>query len=80
MSIPKTQCLFCAHFDGGAYACPAYPDRIPPEIALNQVRHNTVRPDQVGEVVFAPKTPQDAAEIEEIFAEEDVPEGYEKLP
>lgn len=46
--------MFCKHLDTEApvFACKAFPEEIPEEIVLGQIRHDKVLPDQVGEYVF----------------------------
>jgi hypothetical protein len=49
-----SQCNSCKHFKGFGI-CPAFPDGIPVEIVLNQVKHDDPLEGQEGELIHEPK-------------------------
>jgi hypothetical protein len=57
-TIPKDQdwggCRKCVHFRKD-FTCPAFPERIPIQIASGEIDHLVVRPGQVGDTVFEPR-------------------------
>jgi hypothetical protein len=59
-SIPRDQlwggCGACVHFRKDM-TCVAFPHRIPIQIVSGEIDHLVVRPDQVGDIVFAPRVP-----------------------
>ena len=47
-----TQCSICKYFRKWDYFCEAYPDGIPDELLEGKAKHDEVRPDQTGVIVF----------------------------
>ena len=55
---PAPMCAFCVHFnrfEPEGFTCKAFPKGIPEEIIEGIERHEAVREDQEGELVFEPR-------------------------
>jgi hypothetical protein len=50
--IYKSLCTYCRHFDMDKLTCPAYPSGIPEDLLSGKNRHEQVRSDQTGSIVF----------------------------
>lgn len=48
-------CPRCIHYNREMKSCPAYPGGVPMPIRRGDETHRTVRPDQVGTLVYTPK-------------------------
>jgi hypothetical protein len=54
---PIPACYTCKHKVEGSFACPAFPDGIPKEIALVHNLHKIKLPGQAGDYVYTPMSP-----------------------
>lgn len=48
------QCPMCDHYDFVNLKCEAFPDKIPIDIRLGAIQHNSILPTQKGTIVFTP--------------------------
>ncbi len=51
-TIPVGYCHRCKHKYKSRLGCKAYPDGIPDELLLNEMKHDIVYPNQKGDYVF----------------------------
>ncbi len=51
-SRPVGYCHKCKHKYESKMGCQAYPDLIPTELTANEMKHDIVYPNQVGDYVF----------------------------
>lgn len=58
------QCAMCDHYDFVNLNCKAFPDKIPMEVRLGAIQHNSVLPDQIGSIVFSPISKEESEKRE----------------